>query len=27
VDWFYRLTMAAYNMTRMCRLIGVDFIG
>ena len=21
VDWFYRLTMAAYNLTRMCRLI------
>jgi IS5 family transposase len=21
VDWFYRLTMAAYNITRMCRLI------
>jgi hypothetical protein len=21
VDWFYRLTMVAYNLTRMCRLI------
>jgi hypothetical protein len=21
VDWFYRLTMVAYNLTRMCRLV------